>query len=155
MLEKLKILLSQKQQEKIQEKIKKTPYPTKSRFHYITFKYAYDGVKWAFITQPNFKIHLFILSMILLLSTYLGLKNMISAVEVLVVLLISAIVLTAEMINTALEALSDEVANGEYKEFIRIAKDASSGAVLMSTIFAVIIGTVIYLPKILVLFNVF
>lgn len=137
----------------IEFKLKTKSYPVSIKPHNISFKYAFAGIKWIIETQPNFRIHLLILTFILALTVFLSLYNLISYVEILVVLNISALVIVAEAMNTAIESLGDEIAQGKYKEFVRIAKDASSGAVLLAAIFSVIIGIIIYLPKILYLIN--
>jgi diacylglycerol kinase (ATP) len=115
-----------------------------TRFHHISFKHAFNGVVYAFKTQPNFKVHTFIYLLTLFLAYYLN----ISYIEVLVIFLISALVFSLEMINTAIEALSDQVSGGEWKELIKVAKDCSSGAVLIASIFAVVIGLIIFLPRV-------
>ena len=115
-----------------------------TRFHHISFKHAFNGVAYAFKTQPNFKIHTFIF----LLTLYLAFYFKISYIELLPLLLISALVFSLEMLNTAIEALSDEVSGGEWKELIKVAKDCSSGAVLIASIFAVVIGLIIFLPRV-------
>jgi len=114
-----------------------------TRFHHISFKHAFNGVVYAFKTQPNFKVHTFIY----LLTLYFAYYFKISYIEVLIILVISALVFSLEMINTAIEALSDEVCVGEWKELIKVAKDCSSGAVLIASFFAVVIGLIIFLPK--------
>ena len=60
-------------------------------------------------------------------------------------------VLFAEMINTAVENVLD-VYSEEYDEKIKIVKDISSGAVLMVSIISVIIGGLLFLPKIIIIF---
>jgi len=149
MFEKLIDSLKSNHKKNLEQKLKRTPYPKEQKFHYITFKYALDGITWAYKSQPNFKVHLLFFLIAILLTVFLSFYNPLSKVEILIIFLISAIVITAEMVNTALEALSDEVAKGEYKEFIRISKDVSSGAVLMASIFAATIGLIIFLPKVL------
>lgn len=114
-----------------------------TRFHHISFKHAFNGVVYAFKTQPNFKVHTLIFLFILYLAYYLK----ISYIEVLIIFLISALVFCLEMLNTAIEALSDEVSGGEWKELIKVAKDCSSGAVLIASLFALVIGFSIFLPR--------
>jgi len=115
-----------------------------TRFHHISFKHAFDGVTYAFKTQPNFKVHTYIF----ILTSFFAYYLQISVFEYLIILLISALVFSVEMINTSLEALSDEVSGGEWKQFIKVAKDCSSGAVLIASTFAVVIGLIIFLPRV-------
>ena len=114
-----------------------------TRFHHISFKHAFNGVLYAFKTQPNFKVHTFIYLLTLFCAVYFK----ISFLEVLIILVISALVFSLEMINTAIETLSDEVCKGEWKDLIKVSKDCSSGAVLVASFFAVVIGFIIFLPK--------
>jgi len=58
-----------------------------------------------------------------------------------------------EMINTALEAIGDEVAQGSYKDLIKVSKDVAAGGVLTSAISALVLAVVIFLPKMLRIFG--
>lgn len=60
------------------------------------------------------------------------------------ILLACALVLSGEVINTAIENTVDMVTD-EYNEFAKKAKDAASGAVLINAVFAVIVGLVVLL----------
>jgi diacylglycerol kinase len=109
-----------------------------------SFGFAWNGLKYSFITQTNFKIHLFAA----VATTLLGISLHISATEWLIVLLCFAIVLFAELINTALEKLCD-VVQQELHPKIKLVKDIAAGAVLVSAIISAAIGMVIFLPKII------
>lgn len=111
--------------------------------HDISLRNAWNGVMAAFVTQPNFRIHFaaFIIANVLSYVLHIGILEYISIVVV------SAIVFVCEMVNTAIEALGDEVADGNYKKFVGIAKDVSAGAVLISAFFAIIIGILVFGPK--------
>ena len=63
-----------------------------------------------------------------------------------VCLLLFALVLSLELVNTALEAVVDLVTS-ERKPLAKKAKDAAAGAVLMSAIIAAILGGIIFFPK--------
>ncbi len=115
------------------------------RPHTISFKHAWDGVKFAFRTQPNFRFHIvaFTIAMIA------GLLFKISYLEFLSIILISGIVFSMEMLNTALEALGDEVAKGQFLDLIKVSKDVSAGGVLLSASIAIILAIIIFVPKLL------
>ena len=143
---------------KISKKVERLPYPkTKGerKFHHVSFKYAFNGVKWAFKTQPNFKFHTYAFILLGVLILFFSFFSLVEYYEIIVLMAISALIFAMEMINTAIEALSDEVASEKYKDLIRVAKDTSSGAVLISATFAVLIGIIIFLPKILFLISLF
>lgn len=110
-----------------------------------TFRFAWKGIQYLFRTQPNARVH----SVILLLVVIAGFFFKINRYEWLAVLLISALVFTAEGLNTALEILGDEIADGKWKNLVGRAKDVSAGAVLIAALFAVIVGLVIFVPHIL------
>lgn len=107
-----------------------------------SFGYAWNGLKYAFTTQANFKIHLFITAMVILA----GIGLPISATEWLIVLISFAMVLSAELMNTAIEKLSD-VVHPDIHPGIKLVKDIAAGAVLVSAIISVVIACVIFLPK--------
>lgn len=138
------------QEERYKSKIKKHPYPTKNKFHLGSFSDALNGLVWTLKTQPNFAVEL--IACILLLYTvmffsYLGVNF--SAIELIILTIVCFIVLVFELLNTAIESLSDEVAKGEYKDFIRIAKDTSASSVLMSSILWGFVVLLTFIPKLI------
>lgn len=80
-----------------------------------------------------------------------GLLFHISTVEWIAVIFAIGLVLTAEAINSAIERLSD-VVQPEKDDRIRDVKDICAGAVLICAITATIIGSIIFLPKLLMFF---
>lgn len=113
------------------------------RRHTISFKNALIGIVTAARTQANIRVHLLIASLVFLLGAYLK----ISLVEAMILILTVAVVLIAEMANTALEFLSDAVTL-EQNALIKDTKDIAAGAVLVAAIFAALIGLIIFIPKI-------
>ncbi|WP_448702350.1 diacylglycerol kinase family protein [Mucilaginibacter sp. AW1-3] len=109
-----------------------------------SFKYAAQGFSYASKTQLNFRIHLVIAFFALLLSWYLHL----SANEWLWVISTIAVVLTAELLNTAIEILTDLI-SPDWNEKAGHIKDVSAAAVTITAIFAVIVGCIIFLPKLI------
>jgi diacylglycerol kinase len=112
--------------------------------HTISFQNAFRGIWTAITTQTNIRIHFVVASLVLLTAVYLHL----SIFDILVLVLTISIVMLAELINTSIEFLSDAVTL-EHNEYIKQAKDVSAGAVLLSAIFAAIIGLMIFIPKII------
>ncbi len=109
--------------------------------HSISFKAAFSGLKYAFLTQPNFRIHLAATILVLGLAWFLRLSHL----EWLILLLAIFFVLVAEMINTSLEAATD-LLTPEYQSQAKVAKDVAAGMVLLTAILSVIIGLVIFIP---------
>jgi len=113
-----------------------------------SFGYAFKGVAHATATQLNFRIHLGATVLAIFLGWFLN----ISVAEWLWVGLCITVVLVTELFNTMIEALTDLVSPG-YNEKAGHVKDMSAGAVIIAAIFALATGLVIFLPKLLLLFN--
>ena len=109
-------------------------------------KNCLDGISYVTKSEKNFKREI-VLGIIALLLSYI-LK--IDKIEFIIVLTMICLVLTTEIINTAIERAVDLVTK-EYHELARIAKDVSAGSVLVTSIFALIIGIIIFMPKIIIL----
>jgi diacylglycerol kinase len=109
-----------------------------------SFIYAWSGLKYSFKTQLNFRIHL----AILLIAIIAGILLKISATEWLFIVLCSMLVLMLELINTAVEYLCDTITT-DFHPVIKIVKDISAAAVLVSAAGSVITGLIIFLPKII------
>ena len=106
----------------------------------MSFKYAWQGVSYAFETQRNFRIHLVIGSVAILL----GLLLQVTVVEMALVGLTIALVLVLELLNTALESLVDLIAQQTYYPLAKIAKDCAAGAVLISAITALFVAGLVF-----------
>jgi len=114
------------------------------RKHRISFKNALRGLVWAFSSQPNYRVHLF-LSTLALGGGYL-LK--ISYQEYLTILTFIFMGLTIETVNTAIEETNDAI-DVKWREDIRVAKDVSAGAMLIFVIGALITAGMIFIPKLM------
>ena len=107
-------------------------------------KNAFSGMKYFFLHERNGKIQLAIAAMV----TALSIAVQISTTQWLVVLVCMALVISLEMLNTALENLCNLVQE-EYHPLIKIVKDVAAAAVLFTAIISVAIGLIIFLPKII------
>jgi diacylglycerol kinase len=103
-----------------------------------SFRYAGNGILLA-LKERNFRIHILIFAMVIVLGFYFK----ITSSEWLVILLISALVLTLEMVNSSIERTCD-LYSKENNDVIRKIKDIAAGAVLVSAVFAVVIGIIIF-----------
>ncbi len=108
-----------------------------------TFITAFNGIKYFFKTERNGKIQAYVAALVILAGLYFRL----SSIEWIFILLCIGAVLALEMINSALEHLCNLV-HKEYHPVIRTIKDVSAGAVLITSIISVLIGLIIFLPKI-------
>lgn len=116
----------------------------KNKNFFIALKNACSGIKYVFITQRNLKIQ-FVFSIIAILASAFF---KISLIEWAIIILTIFMVFLAELFNTAIETTIDMFTT-EYNEKAKIAKDVSAGAVTLMAICSVIIGLIIFLPKIL------
>ena len=108
-------------------------------------KNCLDGISYVTKNEKNFKREIALGIIALILSYILKIDK----IEFIIVLTMICLVLTTE-INTAIERTVDLVTK-EYHELARIAKDVSAGSVLVTSIFALIIGIIIFIPKIITL----
>lgn len=120
----------------------------KNRHHHISFKIALQGLTYAFKTQPNF----IIMSFFALLALFLSYFFRISSSELLIILMTIFLVFVSEMINTSIESVTDLVTK-EWHTDAKIAKDVSSGMVLLTVIGSLIIGLFIFIPKVILLLS--
>lgn len=109
-----------------------------------SFGHAFRGLRYAFLHHQNLRIHTFLA----VLAVILGIVFQLSFFEWVVVLLAILLVFVTEMINTAFEEIM-KLLKCEYDKRCEIAKDVSAGMVLLAALFAVIVGAVIFLPRIL------
>ena len=112
-----------------------------------SFKYCAEGMRYAFYHEQNI-IVMFIVGILALL---LGIIFKLNKPERLAVLILIGLVMSLEMVNTAIEAVVDLVSPEEHP-LAKVAKDCASGAVGIMSIFAAIIGLSIFIPKIIALF---
>ena len=109
-----------------------------------SFKYALEGFISSFKTERNMKIHILATIIVVLFGIYLKLN----LIEWCVIVISIALVLAAELFNTAIETIVDMV-SPEKNPKAKLAKDISAAAVLALAIGAAIIGLIIFIPKML------
>ena len=109
-----------------------------------SFRYAIQGIVSALKTEQNLKIHFIITA----LAIFLGIILKINYTEWAICFLLFGFVITAELLNTAIEVTVD-LAMPEKNEKAKLAKDIAAGAVLISAIVSILVGIVIFLPKII------
>lgn len=112
-----------------------------------SFRYAAQGFLYIVRYEHNSRIHLFISGVVLIMGFILHIRRL----EWVLVLLCMGLVLTAEMINTTIEKLSD-IVSPRKNEQIRVIKDISAAVVLMSSFVAMIAGLIIFVPYLWQLF---
>ena len=109
---------------------------------FMSFQYAGAGIKYAFLTQRNFRIQIIVGTLAISLSLFLKITH----IEIAIIMMMSALVIVLELLNTALESVVDLTVKQSYHELAKIAKDCAAGAVLVAAIFSVAIGSLILFP---------
>ena len=110
----------------------------------LSFTYAFAGIVRFFRTEPNARIHLLATLGVIALSFIYS----ITAIEAIMLLLTIGSVWAAEIFNTCIEKTMDFISTETHPQ-IRCIKDMSAGAVLVAAITAAVIGSIIFIPKII------
>ena len=107
----------------------------------MSFVYAFKGIFRTIVNERNLRIHItcvvYMVSILLLTDWFT-----LSRTDWAVLMLACGSVIGGEIVNTAIENAVN-LASKEYTEYGKVAKDAAAGAVLISAIFAVIVGIII------------
>jgi diacylglycerol kinase (ATP) len=107
----------------------------------LSFSHAIDGIRYVIKTQKNAWIH----ALISILVIFLGLWLVIPPQNWAIIGLTLGLVWLAECINTAIESVFD-LLNPSSHPLVKIGKDVSAGGVLISSLFAIFVGLVIFGP---------
>lgn len=119
----------------------------KERRHGISFRHAWDGLVFAFVSQPNFRIHVIIAATVVFAGVYVELSH----IEWIVICFTIMTVLAAEMANTAIEQTIDLLTD-KYHLKAKRAKDVAAGTVLLAVTLSVVTGLIIFIPHVADLF---
>jgi diacylglycerol kinase len=117
-------------------------FSLKSRLE--SFKFALNGIKLLLKYEHNSRIHF----LAALVAIILGIILKLNLYEWCLIIIVIGIVFLTELINTSLESLADLI-DPELNEKIRIAKDYSAAAVFISAIVSIVVGGLIFIPKLL------
>jgi diacylglycerol kinase (ATP) len=115
----------------------------KSRNFWESLGFATDGILYSIRTQRNIRIH----SVFALGIVFAAILFHVSRQELLILVLTIVLVITLEIINTAVEAVVD-LYTEEYLPLARIAKNVAAGAVLLASLGAIVIGGIIFGPRV-------
>lgn len=116
------------------------PFSLKDRLH--SFTHAFRGLWQLLKNEHNSRIHLTAAALVTVMGFYFS----ISPLEWVAIVLVCGLVILSELFNTAIECLSDKV-EPEWDKTIGAVKDYASAAVLVASFVAVIIGAIIFFPK--------
>jgi len=110
----------------------------------VSFKCAFQGIGYALKHNRNLRTHFFIAFLVIVASIFFR----VNAFEMGILGVMILLVISSEMINTAIEQMTDLITR-EHREEARIAKDVAAGMVLVSAIGSIIVGVLIFVPHIL------
>ena len=111
---------------------------------YKSFGYAFEGIFTGIKKERNMQIHC--LAMLCVVAA--GFVFRISVSEWCICLILFGMILSLELVNTAMEAVVDLVTE-ERRPLAKLAKDTAAGAVLIAAIMAAGVGLLIFVPKVL------
>jgi diacylglycerol kinase len=109
-----------------------------------SFVYAFEGILTFFRTQHNAWLHFAAAIAVICL----GFLCKLGACDWCVVISAIALVFITEMLNTAVEFLTD-LASPQFHPLAKKAKDVAAASVLIASVTAAILGLIVFLPKIL------
>lgn len=112
---------------------------------FISFRYAWAGASYAFLTQRNFRIHTIVGSVAIALGIFLGLKP----IEIALIGITIGLVMGMELLNTAIESVVDLTVGQTYHDLARIAKDCAAAAVLVSALVSLLVAGLLLFPPLL------
>ena len=107
-----------------------------------SFKYAGDGILHCFRTQRHMQIHFIMLLLVMTSALMVGMDSR----DIVTLLNASALVISMEMLNTAIEKVVDMVTQ-QYHPLAKLAKDVAAGAVLVVSANAIIVGALMFLDN--------
>ncbi|MDO4554105.1 MAG: diacylglycerol kinase family protein [Lachnospiraceae bacterium] len=111
-------------------------------------KHALDGIRAGLVNEPNMMIH-FCAAVVVIVF---GLTIKLTILEWSICLILCGLVIALELMNTAVEAVVDLVTK-DFDKQAKLAKDTAAGAVLVAAIVAAVVGGLIFVPKIILLFQ--
>ncbi|MFD1038515.1 diacylglycerol kinase family protein [Virgibacillus byunsanensis] len=120
----------------------------KKRKYSIGFSFAWNGLVSVAKKERNFRIHLLVIIMVIIT----GILCRLSTIEWSLIIIVIGFVLVTEMLNTVIENTIDYL-NPTIHPLAKNIKDISAAAVLVAAITAIIVGIVIFLPKLIAWIN--
>ena len=121
--------------------------PARARNFWQSLAFAFAGVRLALHSQRNLRIHI----AFAVAAVFLGFALRISRAEWAVVVALIALVISLELLNTAVEALAD-LASPTFHPLAKTAKDTAAGAILVVALGSAAAGLIIFLPRLWHLF---
>jgi len=113
-----------------------------------SFQHAFEGLLTLWKEEPNARIH----SLAVIIVILAGIFFEVNKWEWLMLTLMMGLVITAELFNTAIERIMDHVTPEKHPK-VKVIKDLSAAAVLVLALTALVVGGIIFFPKIMSVVN--
>ncbi|MBB1086483.1 diacylglycerol kinase family protein [Limosilactobacillus fastidiosus] len=125
--------------------VSKDSRQTEKNHHLIqAMRHALEGIFDVISQERNMRYHIAVAMIVVILGFILRVDRL----EWLWLLLAILVVFSAEFLNTVTEAVTDLLGEHHYDINVKKAKDVAAGGVLITAIFAVLVGLIIFLPRI-------
>lgn len=112
-----------------------------------TFRNSFKGIRLALKSERNIRVH-FIAALLVIVG---GIVLRFTPIELCITLIAIAIVIIAEMVNSAIEFSLDAIFHNRYSKLVGMAKDIAAGAVMVATFISIAIGILLFGSKIMCL----
>jgi len=112
-----------------------------------TFRNSFKGIRLALKSERNIRVH-FVTAVLVMVG---GIVLKFTPIEFSIVLIAIALVLIAEMVNSAIEFTLDAIFHNRYSKLVGMAKDIAAGAVMIATFISIAIGILIFGSRIIAL----
>ncbi|CQR46880.1 Undecaprenol kinase [Paraliobacillus sp. PM-2] len=113
-----------------------------NKTNHIGLRFALKGIAYAFSSEWNMRMHGFVFLTVIVSSIFFQL----SSIEWILVIFVSGLVMITEIFNTVIEHLLDYLAPEKHPTIGKI-KDMAAGAVFIAALLAIVVGCIIFLPK--------
>lgn len=112
-----------------------------------TLKNSFKGIRLALRSERNIRIH-FVTALLVIV---MGVTFKFSPAEFSILLIAIALVIIAEMVNSAIEFTLDAIFHNRYSKLVGMAKDIAAGAVMVATFISISIGILLFGSKLFLL----
>lgn len=116
----------------------------KSQGFINTFRNARKGMRLSIKSEQNIRVHILCGA----LALALGFALHFSCVKFCILLLTIVMVISSEMLNSAIEFALDSIYHNRYSKMVGMAKDIAAGAVMIVTVVALMVGVLLFVPPI-------
>lgn len=108
-------------------------------------KHAWDGIVYSFKTEKNMRTHM----MFAILVIVCGVLFQVNIFEWVLLVQCVVFILFAELVNSVIEKMVDVMTQQQYYTWAKHVKDMASAAVLLCAGYSVVVGIIIFVPKII------